>query len=165
MSSSIKSGNHGAFSERDLMPVIEELVKGGGECNLVVTGYSMVPTLKHKRDSVILVSPKKRRSKRGDIVLIKRNSGKYILHRVVKVVNNDHIIINGDSQMWGEVASTGQIIGVAKAIVRKNKQISCSNPIYRLYSSVWMLCRPFRGSIFKLRSRVKKEDNLEKRRK
>ena len=57
--------------------------QGGSYC-LVVTGWSMSPTLKPGRDMVRLVSPRGRKLRRGDLVFARRRQGGFMLHRVVK---------------------------------------------------------------------------------
>ena len=48
-----------SYNEKDIVPIMEEVIKSGGSCKLRVTGYSMNPTLRHLKDSVVLVSPEK----------------------------------------------------------------------------------------------------------
>ena len=50
-------------SGKDIVPIMEEIIKSGGNCKLRVTGYSMTPILKHLRDSVVLTSPTIRKIK------------------------------------------------------------------------------------------------------
>ena len=64
-----------SYSEKDIVPIMEEVIKSGGSCKLRVTGYSMNPTLRHLKDSVVLVSPQKRAPKKDEIVFIKRDTG------------------------------------------------------------------------------------------
>ena len=51
---------------------------------LVISGNSMLPFLVHGRDTVYL-SKLKRPVKKGDVLLYRRDSGAYILHRVYKI--------------------------------------------------------------------------------
>lgn len=61
-----------SYSEKDIVPIMEEVIKSGGSCKLRVTGYSMNPTLRHLKDSVVLVSPQKRAPKGRDSFYKKR---------------------------------------------------------------------------------------------
>lgn len=54
---------------------------------LVISGNSMSPFLVHGRDTIYL-SRLDRPVKKGDVLLYKRDSGAYILHRVYKVEEN-----------------------------------------------------------------------------
>lgn len=40
-----------SYSEKDLVPIMEEVIQSGGSCKLKVTGYSMTPTLRHLKDT------------------------------------------------------------------------------------------------------------------
>ena len=143
------------YSAETIVPIMKEIIKSGRECRLNVTGNSMSPTLKHKRDSVILVSPEKRYVKKGEIVFIQRDSCEYILHRVYKTYN-DYFVMNGDNQQWCENVDYRQVIGVAKKIVRNNREISCDNRIYKLYVFIWMFLKNYRRQIYKEYSLIKK---------
>lgn len=143
------------YSAETIVPIMKEIIKSGRECRLTVTGNSMSPTLKHKRDSVILVSPEKRYVKKGEIVFIQRDSGEYILHRVYKTYN-DYFVMNGDNQQWYENVDYRQVIGVAKKIIRNNREISCDNRIYKLYVFIWMSLKNYRSQIYKGYSLIKK---------
>ena len=67
------SASNNLLETDKVVEIMENIIASGGECKLVVTGNSMFPTLKHKRDSVVLVSQSKRGIKKGEIVFIKRD--------------------------------------------------------------------------------------------
>ena len=69
----------------NLIPLIKEAIKDGGEFKLLVSGNSMSPILKDKRDYVYLTDIKNHTLKKGDIVFIKRDTGQYVLHRIYKI--------------------------------------------------------------------------------
>ena len=145
-----------SYNEKDIVPIMEEAIKSGGSCKLRVTGYSMNPTLRHLKDSVVLVSPQKRKPLKNEIVFIKRDSGKHVLHRIIKIIDNDCFIMNGDAQQWVEVVKNNQVIGVCCKIVRNNKEISCDNLIYKFIIKIWQLFMPIRHIIFKMNATIKK---------
>ena len=145
-----------SYSEKDIVPIMEEVIKSGGSCKLRVTGYSMNPTLRHLKDSVVLVSPQKRAPKKDEIVFIKRDSRKHVLHRIRKIIDNDCFIMNGDAQQWVEVVKNNQVIGVCCKIVRNNKEISCDNLIYKCVIKIWQLFMPIRHIIFKMNATIKR---------
>ena len=132
-----------SYSEKDIVPIMEEVIKSGGSCKLRVTGYSMNPTLRHLKDSVVLVSPQKRAPKKDEIVFIKRDTGKHVLHRIRKIINDECFIMNGDAQMWTE-------------IVRFDQVIACDSKRYKIYMKLWVLCKPIRPLIFRMASVVRK---------
>lgn len=133
---------------QQLFPAVEDILEDGTQFKLVVTGNSMRPFLKHKRDSVTLTSITNHTIKRGDIVLIRRHSDTYVLHRVQKL-QSDGFIMNGDAQTWDEFVPFIQVIAIVSRIERKGRLISCDNRTYRILSEVWMLLRPVRGLLFR----------------
>lgn len=150
------SASNNLLETDKVVDIMDNIIAAGGECKLVVTGNSMFPTLKHKRDSVILVSPSKRCVKKGEIVFIQRENGEYILHRVYKTYE-DYFIMNGDNQEWCENIRFNSVIAVAKKIVRKNKEISCDNLIYRSYVYLWMMLKNHRKQIYRLYSYIRRK--------
>ena len=116
----------------------------------------MTPILKHLRDSVILTSPKTRAIKKGEIVFIQRSTGQYVLHRVLKIIDDETFVMNGDAQQWTEIVKNKQVIGVCSKIIRKDKEISCDNLLYKLIIKVWQLFMPLRHIIFKINSLLKR---------
>ena len=145
-----------SYSEKDLVPIMEEVIQSGGSCKLKVTGYSMTPTLRHLKDSVVLVSPEKRQPKKNEIVFIKRDTGKHVLHRLRKIIDDQSFIMNGDAQQWTEVVRFNQVIGVVDSFYRGDKEVSCDNIKYKTYVKLWVLCKPIRPLIFRFRNLVRK---------
>ena len=145
-----------SYNEKDIVPIMEEVIESGGSCKLRVTGYSMTPTLRHLKDSVVLVSPQNRKPKKDEIVFIKRDSGKHVLHRIRKIIDDNSFVMNGDAQQWTEVVRFDQVIGVVEAFYRDDKLISCDNKKYKIYMKLWVICKPIRPIIFKSRSLIKK---------
>ena len=120
----------------ELLPVMEEVLKSGGEFTFIPGGNSMRPMLYGKRDSVTIVAPQGR-LKKYDLPLYRRADGKYVLHRVIKVLP-DGYVMRGDCTVAKEYGiSDGDIIGVVKSFVRKGKLISCDNRFYRFYCTFW----------------------------
>ena len=144
-----------SYNEKDIVPIMEEVIESGGSCKLRVTGYSMTPTLRHLKDSVVLVSPQKRKPKKDEIVFIKRDSGKHVLHRIRKIIDDNSFVMNGDAQQWTEVVRFDQVIGVVEAFYRDDKLISCDNKRYKISMKLWVICNPIRPLIFKSRSLIK----------
>lgn len=140
---------------KEIVPIMEEIIKNGGKCKLRVTGYSMTPILKHLRDSVILKSPENRPIKKGEIVFIKRHTGQFVLHRVYKIIDEKTFVMNGDAQQWVEIVNNDQVIGVCSSIIRNNTEISCDNWKYKSIIKIWQFFRPIRNYIFKVNAIAK----------
>lgn len=140
---------------KEIVPIMEEIIKNGGQCKLRVTGYSMMPILKHLRDSVILTSSRNRQIKKGEIVFIKRNTGQFVLHRVYKIIDDNTFVMNGDAQQWVEVVKNNQVIGVCSKVIRNGIEISCDNWKYKSIIKIWQFFRPIRNHIFKINAIMK----------
>ena len=140
----------------ELLPMIEESFRQGMTVTLGVTGNSMLPLFRHGRDSVILSACDPQMLRRGDVPLYRRPDGRFILHRILKV-KNDTFTLAGDAQTELEVGLPKDcVLAVMTGFVRKGKTVSCRHPLYRLYSTVWMLLRPARPTVFRAWSRIRR---------
>ena len=108
----------------------------------VTKGSSMRPLFKTNRDVVILkrcdAEPKK-----YDVVLYKDGTGKYILHRIVRV-SDKCFVIRGDNTFINERVSKNCILAVLTEFNRKGKKHLVTDRGYRLYSRIWNLIYPIR---------------------
>ena len=108
-----------------------------------IEGVSMQPMLRQKRDLVV-VRPREDRLKKYDVALYRRDNGKYVLHRVVRVLP-DGYVIRGDNCFSDETDITDrEIIGVLSDFVRKGRQRSASALSYRVYTRMWVGIYPLR---------------------
>lgn len=135
----------------EILELMQAAFAQGGSYCLVVTGWSMSPTLKPGRDAVRLTRSRKPRW--GDIVFAPRRCGGYMLHRVVKLLPGGGAVLSGDGQTWLE--EVDEIIAVAEAIRRNGKWVSSENPVYRVYIFLWFFTRPIRGVLVKLKRLMK----------
>ncbi len=136
------------LTSKELMPGLLQALEEGGQFLLTVTGDSMRPTLRPERDAVALAAPKAYR--RGDIVLFRRDSGEYILHRIVGV-RGDRLTMNGDAQTWTEEIAGKQVIAVVRQICRDGRRYNCQGVFGRLYGRGAAALRPARRWLFRLR--------------
>lgn len=125
-----------------LVAVIEQPLKEGKEAAFTVRGNSMWPLLLSGRDKVTVKQFDKYR--KYDVVLYRRESGKYVLHRIIGVKNNAFVLA-GDGETEKEYPIyPDQILAKAISGVRKGKPFSCNTFGYKVYSRFWV-------SVFKLR--------------
>ena len=68
----------------ELMPQLPQLLQQAQAVPLIISGNSMAPFLAHGRDTVYL-SKLTGPLKRGDMILYRRKTGQYILHRIYRV--------------------------------------------------------------------------------
>ena len=117
-------------------------------------GDSMRPLIRQDRDILIIEKPNGR-LKKYDVPLYKRDSGQYVLHRVLKVRENDYVIC-GDNRYCKEYGITDRhIIGVLTAVVRDGKEIPITDWRYRLYVHLWCDLFSLRAFILKAKQFTK----------
>ena len=131
------------------MSTFEEEIERNGKLIYTNVGDSMMPLIKQGRDLLIIEKPQGR-LKKYDIPLYKRDSGQYVLHRIMKVRRNDYVIC-GDNRYWKEYGITDRhIIGVLTSVVRNGKKIDFGSFGYRLYVFLWCGLFPVRAFILRV---------------
>ncbi len=111
-------------------------------------GDSMMPLIKQGRD-VLIIKKVSGRLKKYDVPLYQRDSGQYVLHRILKVRKDDYVIC-GDNRSFKEYGITDRhIIGVLTGVIRKGKEISVTSKKYRLYVHLWCDFFPIRAFILR----------------
>lgn len=131
----------------EIFPLIKELLDQGNAVKLTITGNSMYPFLRDGLDSVELEAV--HTLDIGDIVLIVREKGQYVLHRVIKV-NRNSFYIMGDAQGWIEgPLKFEQTLAVVKKIWRRNNCIDCNSFKWKFISRLWIGSIPIRVILHK----------------
>ncbi len=120
----------------EMLDVMEETLKAGGNVTFVTKGASMVPLLVSKRDSVVLT--KGDSYKKGDVVLFRNEKGDFVLHRIVKL-KDGKIYTMGDSLLTEDTPIKEQnIIAKATAFIINGKKINVTDFSYKMYRLVYM---------------------------
>lgn len=133
------------------VPRMEEILSSGGRCGLTVTGSSMVPFLRHERDTVVLAPATGELLTPGRILFFQRQDGTYILHRLRRVEKDGSFCICGDAQRWTERIRPEQVIGVVVAVRRQSgRVVDCGGFFWRLCSALWYPTRPLRPLLFRI---------------
>lgn len=103
------------YDMSEIHPILSEVLESGGEFRLYPKGVSMLPLIREKRDSVVLITPKKPLVL-NKLYLYKRKNGQYVLHRLVKFTADGEPIFRGDNQTVLEfgVETTDVIAEVAR---------------------------------------------------
>ena len=115
----------------------EEQIAKHGQLIYTNVGDSMMPLLRQGKDLLIISRKPEGRLKKYDVPLYKRDSGRYVLHRILKVRRSDYILC-GDNQWHRETGVTDRhVIGVLTAVVRDGKTIPVTDRKYRLYVHLW----------------------------
>ena len=126
----------------ELFPAISDLLKNNQKVRITVTGNSMMPFLREGIDSIELSKASLDELHFGQIPLIKRSNGQYILHRLI-YKSKSSFYIAGDAQLWVEgPLLPEQLIAVVTQIWRKDKPVSPENILLRAISLIWWLRLP-----------------------
>ena len=138
----------------DLYPLIRDTLASGGTFTLTITGSSMCPFLAGGRDQVTL-SAVPAKIKKNDLLLYRRKSGQFVLHRIVKVCRDGTYICCGDHQQFLEKGlEKSQMIALASEFVRKGRHFTDRNVFYRMYRTVWTWIIPLRSYVFAIRNKI-----------
>ena len=137
------------------MVSFEEELERSGKLVYTTVGTSMNPLIKQDRDLSIIEKPKGR-LKKYDVALYKRPNGQYVLHRVVKVLDDGYVIL-GDNCVNKEFnIKETQILGVLVSLVRNGKEVDLNSFGYKLYVRARYAHYPVRVIIFKTKRFLRK---------
>lgn len=120
----------------ELAEVIALQLENGGKATITVTGVSMLPMLRNRKDSVTLI-PASQRQKPGNVIFYRRENGRYVLHRIIRITPEGYLC-SGDNQYELEPVKPEQVVAVVDGFVRKGRTYTCNHPGYRLYTVLWV---------------------------
>ena len=121
---------------------------------LVISGNSMAPFLVHGRDTVYL-SRVTRPLKRGDMILYRRSSGVYVLHRIYRERNGSYDLV-GDGQLGLEPGiRREQVLAIVKAVRRDGKLLRKGSFRWEFFEHIWLTLLPLRFAISRLHCQIK----------
>ncbi len=112
----------------EVYPFIEASIKEGGQFVLYPRGTSMNPTIYEGKDCVVLTELKE--PKQYDIVLYKRLSGQFVLHRIMKVKNGNYTMCGDNQYIFEKGIKRDQILAVVEEIRKDDGRIFDKNKIY-----------------------------------
>ena len=125
-----------AIPMEELMALLQLQMQTTGSAPLTVTGWSMMPMLHNRRDSVV-IEPVEDRQKKGDLILYRRENGQYVLHRILRL-NKEGYVCCGDNQFFTEKVGESQLIAVVTRFTRGGKSYDVDNKGYRRYVWWWV---------------------------
>ena len=128
-------------------------LENGGKAPLQVTGNSMYPMLRSRKDSVLLQTVEGELHK-GDLIFYRRENGAYVLHRIVKMPGGQAFICSGDNQFEPEQVKADQVIARVTEFTRKGKLYKAENAAYRLYVWLWTGLFPVRRPLLAIRKKL-----------
>lgn len=128
--------------------ILEEarhLINEGMEVTLKAKGVSMLPFIVGNRDSAVLVGTDN--PQEWDIVLVRLEEGRYVLHRVIRREGEDLTLMGDGSVIATEKCKRGDVIGKAVRIVKPGKTVDCNSPCELRKARIWRKMLPFRRYI------------------
>lgn len=105
----------------EIYPLIAESIRDGGQFILFPRGTSMNPSIYEGKDCVVLVETKE--PQRFDIVLYKRKSGQYVLHRIMKIKNGKYIMCGDNQFLFEKYIEREQILATVNEIRKEDGSI------------------------------------------
>ena len=150
------------LAPEELMAHLPDLLEEVEAVPLLISGSSMSPFLVHGRDTVFL-SKVTRPLKRGDMILYRRDSGAYVLHRICKADDGCYSLV-GDAQAWIERGiRQDQVLAVVTMVLRKGKLQKKGSFWWDFFEKVWLGLIPVRPWILRLYAVFRGGDNGERK--
>ena len=123
-----------------------ELLARDGKLVYTNRGDSMEPLIRQGRD-LLVIEKISGSLKKYDVPLYQRDSGEYVLHRILEV-RPDGYVLCGDNRRQREYGVRDRyMVGILTAVIRDGKKtISVTDPVYRLYVHLWCDLFPIRAA-------------------
>ncbi len=129
-----------------LIPELLALLDEAESVPLVISGNSMTPFLVSGRDTVFL-SKVTGPLKKGDMVLYRRSSGQYVLHRICKAEGKSFCLV-GDAQTAVETGIRGdQVLAKVTAVRRKGRLLQAGSFWWDFFEKAWIRMIPLRPAL------------------
>lgn len=141
--------NNEAISE------VASLLKEGHKVILPVKGQSMLPFIVGGRDSVELVKPDGPLLV-GDAVLAWVDNSRYVLHRIIEIGADGHLILMGDGNLAGkEFCTLDDVVARAEYVVKPDgSRTYLYSKRQRCGWQIWKSLRPVRRWILAILRRT-----------
>lgn len=108
-------------------------------------GRSMRPFLRSGEDLMRIEARGEARLKAGDVVLYRRKSGRYVLHRIVKVRKEDYVLCGDNCWQLEPGIRDHQILGKLTAVIRQGREQDVTGFGYRLKVNLWWVIYSLRA--------------------
>ena len=119
----------------------EDIISEQGKLIYTNVGDSMYPLIKPR--DLLVIKKVSAPLKKFDIPLYKRDSGQYVLHRIVGIKNGEYFICGDNRFSIERGIEDRHIIGVLTDIIRNGEIIPVNSPRYRRYEFLLPLRRSF----------------------
>ena len=121
---------------REYVAVLKEMVEQGLEVSMTIVGTSMEPFLLHNRDKIYFQKPDGA-IKKGDMVFFQRETGAYVMHRVMKKRKQQYYMA-GDHQTFLEgPIEKNQIFAKVVSVERAGVWLTEEDKLWKFYAVWW----------------------------
>lgn len=117
-------------------------------------GCSMRPFLRSGEDLVCIERKSPDRCRKYDAILYRRDNGRYVLHRVVKVRPDSYTLCGDNCWSLEPGICEDQVLGVLTGVIRKGRKIDVNRWQYRLAVRIWCALYLPRAAFLYLRGKV-----------
>lgn len=129
----------------DMDDIISSVIKNDGKVSIIASGVSMEPFIKNKKDVVTLMEAR-RKLRKGDVPLYRRDNGKVVLHRVIGEDKNGYIM-RGDNQWTNEYGIKDEnILALLYSVKKGSREFKKDSAFCRLYEFFLPLIRLLKKS-------------------
>lgn len=123
--------------QASLLENIKADLLAGRRVKLQARGWSMLPMIWNDRDNLILAPIDRDKLSVGQIVFAQTGSGRYIVHRIVRIVGT-RVELRGDGNPYQEEYVHPQtIIGELVAVERKGKLLKKGDCLWTMTERLW----------------------------
>ena len=144
----------------ELFPLIEELLRGGQDVVISARGNSMFPLIRGNKDSVKLTAANYNMIKKGDVTLIRRDSGAYVIHRVCRKSPASFYMVGDHQQRIEGPLRPDQLIAMVSEVYRSSRTVRRGTLLWTLFARLWLFLRPVRrpmlAALIAVRSVIKR---------
>ncbi len=126
----------------------EDVISEKGQLIYTNVGDSMYPLIQPR--DLLVIKKLSRPIRRFDVPLYKRDSGQYVLHRVMKIKKDGSYVMCGDNRSLLECGITDRhIIGILTDIIRNGQTIPVTIP----KRTLWFRSVRYRKAVFRLKKK------------
>lgn len=132
----------------------EQELEARGFLIYTTVGRSMRPFLRSGEDLFRIEAASGQRCRQFDVVLYRRDNGRYVLHRIVKVHPDCYTLCGDNTWQLERGIRDDQILGTLTAVIRRGETIDVSHWRYRLLVRLWWMLYPPRAAFICLRGKM-----------
>lgn len=142
-----------SLNTTEYLDILKEQVNNGQTASMIISGGSMSPFLEHGRDVIYFEKPDKP-LKKGDIIFFQRDSGQYVVHRLIKKDDKGYYFI-GDNQTEteGPIAKEN-IFAIVTRAKRKGRNVGPKSFWWFFFAHIWINMIPLRRFLINSYKRI-----------